>query len=443
MKIKSLSLLLCLILFLCAFVSCSNDKQPQSETPAADETPDIDSDKIIDFEIVPEPSGNEAVMLPAQELRIVSMNLSTELREMDKRGPMMVELLNSYQPDSIGTQENSGYSEWVEVLNEGLPNYKHVGICGDGQEDSRTINSNYIYYNADKYECLDWYTFWPSETTTIIASCYAPTYPRTCTWAILQDKETGFKYVHINCHLAFEIEEENIFQISIIRDLMVAFSQLGMPVFTTGDFNTGEGSFSYELITAVPEIDDPKHLAARTMSASSFRGWEDRDISGGRPIDFCFVTGDKMTVHQYEVIDTFISGVAVTDHCGIFTHVTVNSLNDQFENKVPLSTDGITLTELSCTPYHYDFSFTQVDDISYIHEYHVELTDSDGNLVDERNIPSKHLDVSVDASKRCTFTSLEPGSDYTVKLYAESLIGTRSDPIVFSFTTPELSKAGY
>jgi len=120
---------------------------------------------------------------------------------------------------------------------------------------------------------------------------------------------------------------------------------------------------------------------------------------------------------------------------GIFTHVTVNSLPDQFICKTPVSTDGITLTELGRSFYSYDFKFRQADDIFTMHEYHVELIDGGGSIVDVRDIPSKHLDVHVDAYKRCTFTSLEPGTKYTVKMYAQTLIGTRYDPIVFNFET--------
>ncbi len=429
MKIRIFLLLLCLLFALSAF-ACNK------ETPPADESQEVTENKIIEFEVLAESSAKtQTVMLPPQDLRIISMNLSCEYRDIDKRAEKMIPLLLSYEPDSIGTQENSGNGPWEPILEEGLPNYDKVGICGDGNESSSTINSNFIYYNTDKYTCLDWYTFWPSYTTTQIASCHSPTYPRTCTWAIFENKETGFKYAHINCHLAFEIEAENIFQISIIRDLMKAFADLGIPTFTTGDFNTSEGSFSYGLMTEPDSIDDPKYLAKDTMNVGSFRGWDDRDLTGRKPIDFCFVTGNMMDVHQYEVIDTYRDGVALTDHCGIFVNVTVDSIADPIESPLLLSTEGISLTELSCTSYHYDFSFTQADDIFNIHEYHVELLDSDGNLLDERNILTKHLDEVVDPTKRCTFTALEPDSAYTVKLYVESLIGTRSDPIVFQFKT--------
>ena len=40
---------------------------------------------------------------------------------------------------------------------------------------------------------------------------------------------------------------------------------------------------------------------------------------------------------------------------------------------------------------------------------------------------------------RCTFTALEPGAQYTVKLYACTAAGQYSDPMTFDFETfPEM-----
>ena len=380
----------------------------------------------------------QPVIIPPQDVRIVSVNVGYTIDNMNRRGELMVPLLLSYVPDSIGTQECGGYTAWTEFFEEGLVGYERVGRVSNGAiETSEHYSGNYIYYNAEKYDCVDWYTFWVTDNPSQISS-YRNSMYRTCTWIVLQDKVTGFRFVHINTHLAFENDEINEFQVTLVREVALRFEKLGLPVFITGDFNSSEGSTSYNVMTSPAAISDSKYLAEKSMSSGTFRGWNDRDLSGGSPIDFCFVTGERMTVHEYAVIDTFIDGVGLTDHQGIFVHATIHEQADSRVTPYPISTDGIIVTETSCRNYVYEFSFTQAWDIELIHKYSVELYDSVGNKVAERTILSRHLDIDFEDYHNCTFTSLEPGEKYTVKLYAVALDGTYSEPLTFDFTTEKI-----
>lgn len=378
------------------------------------------------------PPQIEPIMRPAQDVRVISINVGYDIQNMTARGKAMVPLLLSYAPDSIGTQECGGYTDWVDFFRDGLVGYERVGHLSNGAiETDEHYSGNYIYYNAEKYECLDWYTFWVTETPSQISAINDSIF-RTCTWAVLKDKDTGFKYAHINTHLAFENDEMNEFQTGLIRDVVLRFHQLGMPVFLTGDFNASEGSMSYRIMTSLDAISDSKYLAEKTMSSGTFRGWGEKDLSGGLPIDFCFVTGDMMDIREYQVIDTYVDGVALTDHMGIFVHATVNSLPD---NPYVLSSAGIEIKEISSRKYVYEFCFTQADNINLIHRYQVDLLNENGTIVQSRTILSRHLDKEFPESLNCTFSSLTPGTKYMVNIYAVALDTTRSSPVTFEFTS--------
>ena len=138
---------------------------------------------------------------------------------------------------------------------------------------------------------------------------------RTCTWVILEDLETGFCYVHMNCHLDWMDTSVNLIQAKMMREMMNRFASMGYPVFTTGDFNTKENSASYLQILSSNLIKDSKKLAKRTDYTPTH---------GSSTIDYCFVTGANMTVEEYDVIPNVHDGVEVSDHSGVFVRATAS-----------------------------------------------------------------------------------------------------------------------
>lgn len=389
-------------------------------------------------------------MLPEQDVKIISLNMSYEESDMEKRRSILMPLLLSYEPDSIGTQENGGRPLWHHYFKEDMPNYERVGYFSSGllEMDNHYVyedqlgyyvfySANYIFYNADKYKCLDWETVWLSETPYRLNTYHDVAIKRTCTWAILENKETGFRYAHVNTHLGYDADQVNRYQMSIVQSIALQFERLGLPVFITGDFNTSEGSDSYKLMVSAPQIDDSKFLAAKSVNMGTMHHGDD-PLEGGRPIDFCFVTGERMDVHEYFVIDTRVDGVELSDHCGIFVYTTVKSLPDSFADPEIPSNSGISATEISSRPYVYDFKFTQADDLETIRHYRIEIIDEQGSKIDERIILSCNLDEIVPTERRCTLTGLTPSTEYTVNIYAVNIIGTESAPATFTFTYPAL-----
>ena len=104
-------------------------------------------------------------MLPEQDVKIISLNMSYEESDMEKRRSILMPLLLSYEPDSIGTQENGGRPLWHHYFKEDMPNYERVGYFSSGllEMDNHYVyedqlgyyvfySANYIFYNADKYK---------------------------------------------------------------------------------------------------------------------------------------------------------------------------------------------------------------------------------------------------------------------------------------------------
>ena len=117
--------------------------------------------------------------------------------------------INEILPDSLGVQEINSY--WVENLKELLPQYEYYGVKRGGDENEQKSEMNGIYYLKDKFYLLESETFWISETPDTEskyenAGCY-----RICSYVVLENKLTGFKYIHMNTHFDnSSVEAQNL-----------------------------------------------------------------------------------------------------------------------------------------------------------------------------------------------------------------------------------------
>lgn len=174
-------------------------------------------------------------------VRIMSFNVRNS--EYD-RGQIVPQVIADYMPDSVGVQECE--SVWFLMLKTNLPDYEIIGV---GRDYGLPLigESTAILYRKDKYNLVDWGTFWLSETPEKASVGWDAKYKRTCTWAILENKETKVQYAHINTHLDNVGKEARINGLKMITDKAASFD---MPVVVTGDFNFPKGSDLYKKLTA-------------------------------------------------------------------------------------------------------------------------------------------------------------------------------------------------
>ena len=136
---------------------------------------------------------------PADTVRIMSFNVrctNVGARSMRDRVPDVVATVLKGMPDSMGVQEAT--PEWIDTLNEELgASYAYVGEGRDGGHDGEY---SAIFYLKDKYNVIDSGTFWLSETPEKVSFGWDAVCRRICTWAILENKESGERYIHMNSH---------------------------------------------------------------------------------------------------------------------------------------------------------------------------------------------------------------------------------------------------
>ncbi len=223
------------------------------------------------------------------------------------RERLLIAQLKEYDADSIGFQEAT--PEWLCFLKKGLTDYAYVGRTRD---DGEAIGeANPVFYKKDKFNLIDYDTFWLSKTPDRVGSSdWNSSCNRICTWALLENRETKERYVHFNTHLDHKSPLARDEQINVVFSRLNKYIK-DYPVVLTGDFNAFEDSSVYSRITSV--LGDARYLAPVTTDMFTFHDYGER----AERIDFVFVNSafEPLVFH---VIDDKILDFYLSDHFGIF-----------------------------------------------------------------------------------------------------------------------------
>ncbi|MBE7064974.1 MAG: hypothetical protein E7384_04065 [Ruminococcaceae bacterium] len=381
----------------------------------------------------PTPTPNISGVLPEQEVKIVDINIDGNTATAQNRASGLISTIISYEPDSIGVQESR--DNWNTIMTSALsPIYGREGTAADGQINSRTALSSYIYYNKLKYNVVDSGTFWLSKTP-YRPSIYGSTVDcnRTCVWVILEHKYTKFRYVHMSTHLDWMDKEATRFQVSLIRDQIKCFEKMGLPVFAGGDFNTSENTTAYKEMFKVEGIANAKYVAAKTMNLGTYPDYGKNDVTKSSPIDHVFVTEKMMDVIEYKVIDEKPDGQYFSDHNGLFVHAKIHSMPDSYMHAKAPDISGLAFS-IEYSDKTATASFEQPQHSAPYDTYKIHITDRLDRNILITEIHAKYLNEST-----ISFTinnKLSQGATYHVKVTATDTFGLQ-DTYEFEFTVPQ------
>ncbi|MCQ2284105.1 MAG: endonuclease/exonuclease/phosphatase family protein [Bacteroidales bacterium] len=113
------------------------------------------------------------------------------------RKEAVVNMLNQQAPDIFGVQEM--LPDQKDYLCKQLSQYRMKGIGrDDGKKEGECMA---IFYLKDKFKCLDYHTYWLSETPTQVSRGWDAACKRTVTCVLLEDKRTKQTIYYFNTHL--------------------------------------------------------------------------------------------------------------------------------------------------------------------------------------------------------------------------------------------------
>lgn len=255
--------------------------------------------------------------------RVMSFNLrctNDGEQSITNRSKVSVEVIKQYAPDSFGVQECT--PRWKRILATKLDGkYKCVGAARDYYGPFTEYSS--IYYLKDKYNLIDSGTFWLSETPekrwtkSFDSACF-----RVASWALLEDKETGMRYTHINTHLDHVLDSTREAQMKVLIECVNKVAN-GSPIVMTGDFNDYEDSLVYAV--ACESFNDTKKVAKTSDEGRTFTKYgqkAEEDHNGIGAIDYIFA--DKnLEVDTYKIIRNTVQGIYPSDHYPIVADIII------------------------------------------------------------------------------------------------------------------------
>lgn len=243
-------------------------------------------------------------------IRIMSYNVRNGEHDRGKNVPQSIA---DYLPDSVGLQECEG--TWYMTLGTHLKDrYDIVGV-GRLTGIKCIGEATAIMYRKDKYNLIDSGTFWLSETPDKVSIGWDAKHHRTCTWVILENKETHEQYVHLNTHLDHMGELARTNGLALVLEKAESFD---LPVVVTGDFNFEKSDPLYtQLISG--NLKDTQDMAEITMSGKTYHAYNGGEE--GEPIDFICVNEKITSVKEYRIVRDMYGDNYLSDHYPIFADI--------------------------------------------------------------------------------------------------------------------------
>jgi acetyl esterase/lipase/endonuclease/exonuclease/phosphatase family metal-dependent hydrolase len=259
------------------------------------------------------------------DLRVMSYNVRYGTAKdgenhWDRRKEFLVETIQLFSPDLLGTQETLGFQR--DFLAEKLIHYDVLGVGRDDGRDRGEMMA--LYYRRERFEKLDGGHFWLSETPDKIGSrSWDSSLPRMVTWVKLRDRkrEQAPPIVFFNTHFDHMGATARLESAQLLRRQIAKLAE-GASVIVTGDFNTGEASPPYQALFEA-DGDEPSPIvdSFRTTNPdrkpnegtfSSFKA----DSTDGARIDWIGVSRDWQ-IRSATIDRTSKEGRTPSDHFAV------------------------------------------------------------------------------------------------------------------------------
>lgn len=258
-----------------------------------------------------------------QEVTVMTFNLKvTGVGKMSpqNRSGAVAELIQKVHPDSFGVQEASEF--WMDALENLLPEYSHIGV---GRNKDFSGEASAVFYLNTKYKAVDGGTFWLSETPEVPSKGWDAWINRVCSYAVLEDLETGFCYAHFNAHFDNTGFVSRLNAAAVVAEQMKNYA--GIPAVFGGDLNDTEDS---EMVARIESsgLRNAKYLAEQGDDGITYHGGNSMKADD-KILDHLFVNSHVSAVQSYTVIREQVNGVYPSDHFPVAIKMTMQNRKEK------------------------------------------------------------------------------------------------------------------
>lgn len=191
-------------------------------------------------------------------LSVMTFNIRYRLAEdginnWEFRKPLVIERIRAIVPDLIGMQECRDDAQ-AAFIKAALPEYHFFGVRRGG-DDETTLEMAPVLVRKGAFDVEEQGVFWLSETPDVAGSkSWKTTFARTVTWARLQVKGGGKRFLFLNTH--FDYIPEAILGSARFLARWAAENGQMVPLILTGDFNADKDSSAYKILTEQGNLRD-------------------------------------------------------------------------------------------------------------------------------------------------------------------------------------------
>ena len=230
------------------------------------------------------------------------------------RAHLIAEDVDTVKPDIVGFQEVTFVH--YDYLVSAMPDYDSEIFYRD---DFILSEGCPIFYRRDLFTRIDSGSFWLSETPDVMSKDWGSQHYRIANYVILEEKDSGKRFVVFNTHLDHVSEEARIRGIAVVLDKIAEFGDL--PAILMGDLNATPGSET--ILSTRESFDDAHDIAAVSDEGATFHKW------GTQPdrkrIDYILLSKGDAAVSEYRILDNYHADVGAysADHASIYIRLTL------------------------------------------------------------------------------------------------------------------------
>ncbi len=249
-----------------------------------------------------------------EPIRVMSFNIRYGTANDGKdawplRKDMVLQTINMFAPDLLGTQETQ--PDQARFMKENLTAFQYVGWARDESKNSEECG---LLVRSERFEVVASGQFWLSETPDVkFSKSWDSSLPRVVTWVLLRDRKADNReFCFANTHFDHKGETARQESAKLIRANMKELIP-DHPVIVTGDFNTGEGSPSYQSLTSDGGLVDVFRSIHKSPqdSEGTFHGFSGKP--GKERIDWILSTAHFVATDT-EIVRTNTDGRYPSDH---------------------------------------------------------------------------------------------------------------------------------
>lgn len=218
-----------------------------------------------------------------------------------------------FEPDILCVQE--GYTEQLEFMENFLEKYNYSGK-GRGEKEQGMQNA--IFFKIEKLKLLKTDTFWLSETPDKPSKGWDGEFERTCSYALLENKDSGRKFWIFNTHFDHKGEKATVESAKLILKKIEELNNDNLPVLLTGDLNQEPETECVQIFSE--KLKDSKSVSDLVYGPQgTFSGFSVGERINRR-VDYVF-TDKRIKVLKYAAINNPDGLNYPSDHLPVFVKV--------------------------------------------------------------------------------------------------------------------------